>query len=264
MERYDFGRNWSEFSAEIDGKRIQSAAESLVRLVPNLNNLSILDIGSGSGIHALAALRSGAKDVVCVDYDINSVKTSEALLASLAPESHYTVMQDDILAGNRKISGKQFDLVYSWGVLHHTGSMNQAILNAMSHVKSGGQFVIALYMKTPMCGFWTVEKKLYSRFKWLRPFIKFPFACTLLMRNCLAEKIGFKRYLNEYKELRGMSFWHDVDDWLGGYPYESVTDSEVINLFNQHNFSLVKKMNTAQGKGFFGTGCGEWVFKKNN
>ena len=38
------------------------------------------------------------------------------------------------------------------------------------------------------------------------------------------------RYIRDYRALRGMAFWTDVRDWLGGWPYEPATPAEVTGF----------------------------------
>ena len=121
----------------------------------------------------------------------------------------------------------RFDVVYSWGVLHHTGAMWEAIRKAAQLVNDDGRFVIAIYQRTPMCGFWHWEKRLYNLVpafgsRAMRGLYKSLFlaALTLTGRNPV-------RYVRDYGRTRGMSWTHDVHDWLGGYPYESATAEEI-------------------------------------
>ena len=127
--RFEFGKNWSEYSESIDDSRIEIAIQELSTLLPDLKGKTFLDIGSGSGLHSLAALRLGASKIVAIDYDLDSVNTTKAVLKRFAPEQSWEVFQGDIL--NPSIEG-DFDVVYSWGVLHHTGNMWRAIENAVN------------------------------------------------------------------------------------------------------------------------------------
>ena len=258
--RFEFGKNWSEYSASVDDSRIEIAMQELSALLPDLKGKSFLDIGSGSGLHSLAALRLGASNVVAIDYDKNSVSTTKAVLSRFAPEGPWEAGQGDIL--NPTLTGT-FDVVYSWGVLHHTGDMWAAIENASMFCKPNGEFAIALYVKTPMCGLWKTEKRLYCDYPVLRPLMRVPYTGLLLARQSLANRSSPQTYLKDYKAGRGMDFFVDIKDWLGGYPYESVSHDELMHFLEPKGFTFVRSRNTKAGVGLFGTGCGEWVFTKH-
>ena len=125
-DRYDFGRNWSEFAEKLTPAAISQAETALTRLIKSPANNTFLDIGCGSGLHSLAALRLGVARVVAFDYDEDSVETTRRVLTEFNDRAEWEVTQGDILAPSNSITGL-FDIVYSWGVLHHTGAMWQAI-----------------------------------------------------------------------------------------------------------------------------------------
>lgn len=264
--RYDFGRNWKQFSKSITKLNINQAERSLNELVGDVKGKTVLDIGCGSGIHALAFLNQGAKSVTCIDYDINSVITTSNLLSKFYKnKNQYSVEKGDILSPKllNKSDIKKFDIVYSWGVLHHTGSMFKAVDNACEFVSDNGSLAIALYIKTSLCNAWKIEKKIYSSYNWIRPFIKFPFFVFLLLGYVIKKKMPPWKVLKEYKSQRGMSLFYDIDDWLGGFPYESVNNERIIDYLKKKKFFCQREINTHKRIGFFGSVCGQWLFKKN-
>ena len=79
LERhFSFGENWAEYAQKIDEKRIEEAEKSIVRLVGKeaIEGRTFLDIGCGSGLFSLAAMRLGARQHLAVDLDPQSVETT--------------------------------------------------------------------------------------------------------------------------------------------------------------------------------------------
>ncbi len=256
--RFEFGQNWSEFSKKINETEVQQAIEGLEKLLPenfNIKNKSFLDIGSGSGLHSVAAAKMGFSNITCTDYDHNSVATTKKNAEKFGVQGSITAFRDDILNSELK---ETFDVVYSWGVLHHTGHMWDAIEAAAKQVKKGGVFVIAIYTKTQFCGLWKVIKKVYCRApKFIQKIMGYFYHFIRSFRQVLNGEI-FKSYKNE----RGMNRFYDSIDWLGGYPYESARKEEVVS-FLEKDFKLIESFRTQAGLGLLGTGCAEYVFIKN-
>ena len=264
--RFAFGKNWENFSETITKDKINESVGNLKRILgeENLDGKSFLDIGCGSGIHALAALKLGASNVTAFDIDQNSINTTRKVISESFPNNNAVIEVKNILNEICDDKDNKFDIVYSWGVLHHTGEMFNAIENAASFVKPNGKFVIAIYKKSPLCGFWRIEKSLYSRLPALLQFpITLIFSSLYLLGLCVKGKNPVK-YIKSYRGYRGMNFWHDMIDWLGGYPYESATPDEIKIFVENKGFDLIDQYNISTVKAFgaFGCGCAEYVFKR--
>jgi 2-polyprenyl-6-hydroxyphenyl methylase/3-demethylubiquinone-9 3-methyltransferase len=258
---FAFGENWSDFAARLGEAQIARAVESLARLLPpeELAGRSFLDIGSGSGLSSLAALRLGAGRVLALDIDPDSVATTSRVLAAHAPGADWTARAANILDVSPAELGR-FDVVHSWGVLHHTGDMWRAVERAAALVAPGGLLALALYRKTPACGAWREAKRLYSAAPaWAQAPARWLFSGALLAGVAVrgADPV---RYVREYREQRGMSFRHDVHDWLGGYPYESAAPDEVLARAERLGLTNRRSFLIAQSRGLFGSGCDEFVF----
>jgi SAM-dependent methyltransferase len=263
QRRFKFGENWLQFAARLDPRQIAEAEASLSRLLSRdeLKDLSFLDIGCGSGLSSLVARKRGAS-VRSFDFDPDSVACTQALRDRYYPDDqHWMVERGSILDADYTKQLGGFDIVYSWGVLHHTGAMWAAVDRAAGLVAPSGILAIALYRKTPLCWAWHIEKRAYIS---APPFVQSAFRGAYKMAF-LAGKAASGRnpvkYVRDYKSNRGMDWHHDVHDWLGGYPYESVNANAVISHMMELGFRMVRTFERPAGVGLFGTGCDEFVFQ---
>jgi 2-polyprenyl-6-hydroxyphenyl methylase/3-demethylubiquinone-9 3-methyltransferase len=254
-ERFAFGQNWQAYLEKgFTPERLAAARRTLADTVGDLSGKTFLDVGSGSGLHAIAAESLGAR-VTAFDYDPDSV----AATASLA-EGRFTVTQASVLdAGFMRGLGR-FDVVYCWGVAHHTGSMWRALELLADAVKPGGTLVLAIYndQGTPSRR-WLVVKRLYNRFPMLRPLLLAGAFVRIWGVKCAADLLRgrpFHRWRHYVGDVRGMSAWHDLKDWTGGYPFEVAKPEQIFDFYRQRGFEL-QRLQTQAG----GIGCNEYVFR---
>src|SRR5581483_10216342 len=234
---FPFGENWARFAENIDESRIAEAARALRRLLGDtLRGARFLDVGCGSGIHAVAALRLGVKCVSAIDLDPRSVATTRNTLTTHAPSGPWDVSVASALDLDPDKLGR-YDVVYSWGVLHHTGRMWDAVRCAASMVDDGGSLAIALYRKTALCAAWRAEKRLYNALPRSQPLLRTAYIGWLRAALALRGET-FSTYVDEYRLRRGMDFYRDVHDWLGGWPYESARPEEVHSFLGELGFAL--------------------------
>lgn len=262
---YEFGKNWLEYSKLIDTARLDQVSSELARLlnIKNLNGKKVLDIGCGSGVHEIGFYMLGCRDLIAIDYDKNSIIATKQTLAKFCPESDFKVLQGDILSEESLSLGK-FDIVYSWGVLHHTGNLVEAIRNASSLVADKGHLAIALYRKTLMCGLWKIEKRIYSKLpKLLQLIVEFIYIFFFALALLITKRVSIFQYIHNYSFKRGMSFITDVRDWLGGYPYESISPDDLRKLMSSLGLSQIYSLEGKKSIGIFGSGCDEFLFQKD-
>ena len=265
-ERFQFGQNWSQFLLAVDEERIQQAEKSLKEMleVDSLAGKSFLDIGSGSGLFSLAARRLGAR-VHSFDFDPKSVFCTRQLKKNhFQDDESWKIEEASVLDKEFMKSLGQFDVVYSWGVLHHTGQLWSAIENAQERVAPGGKFFIALYNDTgSQSARWYWIKKTYNGLPGLlrTPFavlVTIPGELKLIASSVLT--LNPRRYTDSwtnYRRNRGMTKWRDIVDWVGGYPYEVSKPDDVFDFCRARGFMLSKLK-----CGNVGLGCNEFVFQK--
>lgn len=260
---FQFGANWAEYSRSIRESDISSSEAALARLlgVESLEGRTFLDIGCGSGIHSLAALRLGADSVQAMDIDPQSVACARELIKSWWDKPNFDAEVGNVFELNGAES-RRYDVVYSWGVLHHTGDLWGAIDAAAKRVAPGGLFAIALYRKTPCCGFWKIEKKFFARASpTLRKLLVYTYAVLRMLGDLVRLKDPTRRWRRPKSAERGMKWYTDVVDWLGGYPYESATPEEVREFVEARGFKQLASFKTKSDLGIFGSGNAEYRFR---
>lgn len=257
---YDFGKNWARFAEDVAERNAAEAVKGLSRLIgDNLKGKSFLDIGCGSGLHAVAALRLGAATVRAVDLDPNSVSTARHLLTRFAAGEPWHVEERSVF--ELSAASGRYDVVYAWGVLHHTGRMRDAIRHAASLVEPGGLLVIAIYRKTPLCPAWRLEKKFYALGpRWYRSIADFCLAALTLAALAMTGRNPVA-YVRQYPRARGMTFMTNIRDWLGGYPYESASPEEIRSIVAPSGFREERFFPCNTRVGLLGVGCDEYVFR---
>lgn len=267
-ERFEFGKNWAAFLSVLDEERIETAVQSLREMleVENLAGKRFLDIGSGSGLFSLAARRLGA-EVVSFDFDTNSVAcTRELKKRYFDSDANWRIEQGSALDAEYVASLGKFDVVYSWGVLHHTGEMWRALENAVIPTRKGGKLFVALYNDTgSQAARWHWIKRTYCR---LPRILRTPFAVAISLpdeaKRFTSSLVRLKpmEYVHSwtrYKTGRGMNRWYDIIDWVGGFPYEYASVDAVFEFYKTRGFTLTKIIS-----GGVGLGCNEFVFERKD
>jgi len=261
---FAFGKNWQEFLKGFDEDRLRVAEQSLLDFMKleSLEGKSFIDIGCGSGLFSYAAFRLGAQRVVSFDLDPLCVQCCTVLREHADSPSNWDIRQGSILDDAFVSSMGSFDIVYSWGVLHHTGRMWDAIAQCARLVRPGGYFYIALYNKILrrddkpawVHTFWTAVKKLHNAHPMIGAYVLELPALAAYLGIVMLRGENPVTHVRNYKSHRGMSWRTDATDWLGGYPYEYATVEEVFTFVRSRHpdFNLTNiKITSGRGLNWF-------------
>jgi len=263
--RYGFGANWKHYvEVSLNEERIEHAVRSLRDLLglDDLTGRVFLDIGCGSGLFSLAACRLGAEQVISFDFDADSVRTSQWLRSrERIGESRWRISQGSVLDPAFMATIPPVEVLYSWGVLHHTGRMWDAIDAAAAKVAPGGRFAISIYnrveRKPDSSAMWWKIKRMYNRSPGL---VRGLMEAAYVTNHALTRLVTLRNPLRVYTDRagagrRGMDFMHDVRDWLGGFPYEYATAGELFEYVRRKHGFVLERLRTGDGNI-----CNEFLF----
>lgn len=247
-QRFGFGKNWEQFVKRyFNEERVNVAKHHILTFLdlPSLSGQYFLDIGCGSGLHSLAAFRADASRIVSFDYDAKSVNTTKVLRKYAGDPPNWEIFQGSILDGAFLKLLSPADIVYSWGVLHHTGEMWRAMDNSASLIKEGGYFYVALYdyeiQVSPPPEYWLDVKRRYNQSGVFgRRRMEMWYIWNYVLYRRLRNLAMLIRRMSTHKDSRGMAFYTDLVDWLGGWPMEFAKREDVRRWAEKASLSLMK------------------------
>lgn len=259
---FAFGKNWKNYlKTSYDDKALKRSMESLENFIgiDNLVGKTFLDIGCGSGVHSLAAIKLGASKVLSIDVDEDSIECCKELSEKEGFNSRWEIKTGSLVNDEFILRVGNFDVVYCWGVAHHTGDMQKALGNLEKTIKPGGFLYLAIYNKVNgIFGshWWFIIKKFYNGSNF---FVKKTMEIFYISWHYLLVFVRYKKpfeFLENFKKKRGMNFRNDLIDWLGGYPYEFASPEEIFDFYKNKGLSLIKMRTTNS------IGNNSFLFKK--
>lgn len=162
--RAEFSREWFD---EIDARFVDAARHfahderPFGRIIPfdAITGKKVLEIGCGMGLHTELMARAGA-EVTALDISPKSVAATKARLALKG----LTADVREVDAETLDIQN-EYDLIWSWGVIHHSSRTGRVLRNLYGALKPGAQLRFMVYsldgaeayavmMSQYMFGFW--------------------------------------------------------------------------------------------------------------
>lgn len=178
---------------------------------------SVLDAGCGGGRWTLGLLRLGCR-VLAVDASAHALESTRAQMTRLAPKAvaagRLETLQVDLLDLPASLACRRFDLVYSFGVLHHTGDTRRALGSLAPLVAESGFLFLYLY------GLRSLSHRM--TLAWLRTLL---FPLPFRAKQAALARLFPKRDVHQTFDLLSPAvndtFAHaTVEGWLGelGFP----------------------------------------------
>jgi 2-polyprenyl-3-methyl-5-hydroxy-6-metoxy-1,4-benzoquinol methylase len=257
---FSFGANWRKFLATLTDQQIAEARRSLISSFAGnpIAGEAFIDVGCGSGLFSLGAIQLGCPRVVSIDVDPDALHCAQQLRDRFPSPAEWKIRSGSVLDEAFLRSLGTAPLVFSWGVLHHTGSMWKAISNTLTLVQPGGLLCLALYNRPGRPRLQLTLKRTYNRApRELRPAMRGAYGGALLLALMVLGRRNPIAYVRNYgRRSRGMTFWRDVEDWLGGLPFEFATVEQVRKFAETAGFSVEHIVERSPG------GCNEYLLRR--
>eukprot|EP00927_Polykrikos_kofoidii_P078349 TRINITY_DN75183_c0_g1_i1.p1 TRINITY_DN75183_c0_g1~~TRINITY_DN75183_c0_g1_i1.p1 ORF type:complete len:500 (+),score=59.05 TRINITY_DN75183_c0_g1_i1:96-1595(+) len=279
--QYAFGQNWMQYMTAViadpplSGVDLEARVQSMAAHLKDgfgfstFKGRTFLDFGCGSGLASLAAISLGAVRVTSVDYQKASVDAAELLrrhvkrekdrLSFGDVENWEEVLQGDVLDPDFIDTLPVSDLVYSYGVVHHTGDVWSASRNLARLVEPQLGFLLIwthvaeAQHETDLSSWFELKRDFQTILPWEQQQTVLAYAFSEIGENVMsciassspstgslapgthsrfveARRCMQKHFASFTRGARGMDVLTDTNDWLGGYPYQTVRTAEFIEF----------------------------------
>jgi SAM-dependent methyltransferase len=202
---------------------------------------TVLDAGAGIGRWTLGYLRLGCR-VLAVDASERALQRLRALMEEHAPdavsEGRLETLQVDLLAPPPELLQRRFDLVHSFGVLHHTGDTHGALRAIAPLVAGHGVLFLYLYGSRSLS--LSLRLILATARTALAPL---PFGWKARILGALLPSRDTHQLFDTYSPLINDTYEHEtVEGWLRELGY-----AEVVRTIQYSDLYLRARRTTADG-----------------
>jgi 2-polyprenyl-6-hydroxyphenyl methylase/3-demethylubiquinone-9 3-methyltransferase len=143
--------------------------------------------------------------------------------------------------------------------------MWDAIANSAGLVRPGGFLYMMLYRDARSASIWRAIKRRYVKSGTVLKFLMRNTFASALVAGLIIKGRNPRRVMREYGlKSRGMSWYVDVTDWVGGYPFEFTDAESVIAFLASRGFTLrnIYPPISPPSMGLRGTGSYQYLFQR--
>jgi len=162
----------------------------------------VLEIGCGIGTDTISFLRAGAT-VTAVEFSEESMKIAKKRAEVFGFQDKVKFYAGDAEELSKFVPVEEYDLVYSFGVIHHSENPEKIVAEAGKYLKKGGTIKLMVYYKYSWKVLWIIMR--YGKFNFFK-------AKKLIAENSEAQFGSPITFTYSKKELKDMLASYRVVD----------------------------------------------------